>query len=236
MRKKTVQSLTLSSTEVKELGRTLIGDSLGFQDCLAATLDSLVDQGSMRILKKGQALISQGDLTHALYFLVQGNLEISVSRRDGRRHMVGYVGIGNCVGLVGLIDGKKELNDVYARIESSVFVIPADAVRILLKTDPNLGLALAAQLATRNRFLSERLAADASQSIATRLASLLLSLHTAFGPIKVSQSELADWLGCSRQRVNYALQALQKSNLIHTDYFGVEIIDADAFESFLTRS
>ena len=213
-----------------------MGHSLGFRDCAAATLDSLVHQGSVRILGKGQALIRQGDNLHALYLLVHGKLEISVTRRDGRRHMVGYVGVGNFVGLVGLIDGMSELNDVYARSESGVIVIPADAVRVLLRTDPSLSLAMATQLALRNRFMSERLAADSSLPIVTRLARLLFSLNTAFGPVKVSQSELADWVGSSRQRVNFALQVLQKAGLISIDYSGVAIVDATAFEAYLAQT
>lgn len=235
MSRKSVQSLTIRPAYSKAIGRTLLGYSLGFRDCLAATLDSLVHEGSIRELEKGQALIRQGDEFHALYFLVHGRLEISVTKRDGRRHMVGYVDIGDCVGLVGLIDGKCELNDVYARGESTVIVIPADAVWKLLHTDPHLGLAIAKQLAMRNRFLSDRLAADASATIVARLARLLFSLHTTFGSVKISQSELADWAGASRQRVNFALQVLQKSGLIRADYAGVEIVDIKAFEKYLAE-
>lgn len=213
-----------------------MGHSLGFRDCQAETLDALMRQSNVRELKKGQSLIRQGDDFHALYFLVHGKLEISVNRYDGRRHMVGYVGVGDFVGLVGLIDGKRELNDVCARLDSAVVVIPAEEVWKYFKSDPHLALAIAVQLALRNRFMSERLAGDSSPTIVIRLARVLHSLSTVFGAIKISQSELADWVGSSRQRVNFALQVLQKSGFVRIDRFEVEIVDLKAFEAYLAET
>jgi CRP/FNR family transcriptional regulator, cyclic AMP receptor protein len=232
MQKKSVQRLTHSSLVLKTQGRSLLGDSLGFCNCALLTLDGLAEQSRVQILNKGQALTKQGKHLQALCLLIHGSLEISVTRADGHRHMVGYVGVGNYVGLVGLLDGKGELNDVYARSESAILVIPAATVRALVPTDPNLGMALAEQLALRNRFMSERLASDPSLPIITRLAKLLCSMHKSFDAIKLSQSELSDWVGASRQRVNFALQKLQKEGLVHIEYSTVTLLNAEALESY----
>ena len=236
MRKKSVQCLTLSAPELKQQGRTLLGRALGFHDCAATTLDALVRHGAGRTLGKGQALTRQGELLHAMCLLVHGALEVSVTRRDGHRHMVGYIGVGDIVGIIGILDGMPEMSDIYARSECAVLVVPGEAVQALFRTDPHLGVALAAQLARRSRFMYERLAADPSLPIATRLMRLLNSMHRDYGPVKLSQSELADWIGASRQRVNFALQVLQKAGLIRVDYSTIDIVDAKAFAAYLAES
>lgn len=236
MRKKSVQSLTHSAPELKQQSRTLLGRALGFRDCPAATLDGLVQQGSGRTFDKGQALTRQGDLLNAMCLLVKGALEVSVTRRDGRRHMVSYIGVGDIVGMISILDGMREMSDIYARSECAVLVMPGEAVRALLRTDSQLGVAIAVQLARRSRFNYERLAADPSLPIATRLMRLLNSMHRDYGPVKLSQSELADWVGASRQSVNFALQGLQKAGLIRIDYSAIDIVDAKAFAAYLAES
>ena len=236
MRKKSVRSLTHSVSELRQHGRNLLGHTLGFRDCAAATLDALVQLGDGRTLGKAQALTHKGDLLNTLCLLVHGLLEVSVTRRDGSRHMVSYVRVGDIVGIIGILDGMREMNDIYARSESAVLVVPGEAVRALLRTDPHLGVAMAMQLARRSRFMYSRLAADSSLPIAIRLMSLLNIMRQAYGPVKLSQAELADWLGASRQRVNFALQALQKAGMIRVDYSAIEIVDAKAVEAYLAES
>jgi CRP/FNR family cyclic AMP-dependent transcriptional regulator len=43
--------------------------------------------------------------------------------------------------------------------------------------------------------------------------------------IKISQSDLADWLGVTRQRINAATQKLQQDDLIRLSYSRITIVD-----------
>lgn len=50
--------------------------------------------------------------------------------------------------------------------------------------------------------------------------------------IRISQEELGYLTGISRQRVNQALQALDKLGLIRVGYAGIEILDAAQLRAF----
>jgi CRP-like cAMP-binding protein len=90
------------------------------------------------------------------------------------------------------------------------------------------------QLAFRSRMLYERLASDPSMPLEMRLARLLQTLSAMYGVpdadgvllrMKISQSDLGDWLGVSRQRANAAVQQLRGEGLIQLRYSTITIVD-----------
>ena len=101
--------------------------------------------------------------------------------------------------------------------------------------DRNLGLAFERQLASRSRLLSERMASDPAMPLEMRLARLLQTLIGLYGierpeglllEMKISQADLGDWLGVSRQRANFAVQKLRADGLITLRYSNITIIDS----------
>jgi len=116
---------------------------------------------------------------------------------------------GDVVGIISMLDGLGHINDLIARgANTLVLRIPGPAVRELRQSDPNLGRAFEMQLAFRSRLLHERLAADSGMPIEARVARLLVALSSLYGEpssegltlkIKISQEDLGDWLGVSRQ-------------------------------------
>ena len=70
--------------------------------------------------------------------------------------------------------------------------------------------------------------------VARALASLFNpQLYPATGPqIQISQEELGYLAGVSRQRVNQALQQLEKAGLVKAEYSAVTILDLDGLRCF----
>lgn len=48
--------------------------------------------------------------------------------------------------------------------------------------------------------------------------------------IKVSQTDLADWLGVSRQRINFVIHELERAGLISISYSKITITDPAGLE------
>lgn len=218
----------------KAAARELLGRALGFRDCSAQTLDALVAAGHPRALGKNELFLSQGDRFDMLCLVVEGSIEVSLSRHDGRRHLISFLQPGDLVGLMCLIDGQGHVNDLRARHLTSVLLIPGDDVRRIRQQDPMLGHAFERQLVFRSRLLYERLSADNSMPLDARLARLLHLLIGLYGraqggsvllDMKVSQSDLADWLGASRQRINFVIQQLEREGLISLRYSAITIAD-----------
>jgi CRP-like cAMP-binding protein len=139
------------------------------------------------------------------------------------------------VGVVGLTDGLGSVHDLRGRdSETTVLLIPSNVIPALREADSNLGRAFELQLAFRSRLMYERLSSDPSLPLESRLARLILTLSGLYGTereegtrlsLKISQVDLADWLGVSRQRINTAIQQLKADSLISLTYSTITVKD-----------
>ena len=220
---------------LKSLARALLNSSLGLRDCKPATLDALVQAGQLRQLGRDELFLTRNAPFDQLGLLVEGSLEVSLTRHDGHRHLISFLQPGDLIGLMSLVDGLGHANDLRARQPSSVLLVPGATVRQLRLQDPLLGQGFERQLVFRSRILYERLGADPSMPLDARLARLLHLLVGLYGrpfegagmklDIRISQTDLADWLGISRQRANFVTQQLKNDGLIALRYSQVTVLD-----------
>lgn len=230
-----VKSRTKSpEVATQTLARALVGRAVGFRDCPAQTLDKLVASGQMRDYGKGECVARRGESFSYLGMLIKGSLESTITRADGHRHLIGLLQPGDIVGLVPVFDGLGHVNDLWTRVPSTLLLVPADVVRKLRATEPLLVQALERHLAFRCRLLYERLASDPALPLDARVAALLQTLNTLYGlprdrgavlDMKLSQFDLADWLGVSRQRINFVVKQLEADGVISLQYSAVTIVD-----------
>ena len=229
-----VRTLSAQRT-AKSIARSLFGRALGFRDCRLETLDALVEAGQLHTLGKGEVFAHRGAPFDMLAMIVEGSLEASLLRQDGHRHLVNFLQPGDVFGMISMLDGLGHVNDIRARTGgTTVLKIPGDVIRALREHDRSLGLAFERQLASRSRLLSERMASDPAMPLEMRLARLLQTLVGLYGierpeglllEMKISQADLGDWLGVSRQRANFAVQKLRADGLITLRYSNITIID-----------
>ena len=224
--------------------RTALAASPGFDGCSLLTLDALIEQGQIRRLGLNEALTRGGNSFDYMSIVLRGSLEASLMRHDGHRHLIYFVQPGELAGLIGLVDQGPHLYDMRAVIANTVvFLVPGAAVRLAAEQDASLSRALALHLAFRSRLLHERLVSDPSLSLELRVGKLLVTLARLHGSpnangirvdVKMSQGDLADWLGVSRQRINFAIQKLRKDGLIEHRRAVFHILDPSRLEA-LTR-
>lgn len=238
-----VKSTTKNPTKLaKATARLLLSRALGFRDCAPTTLDAFVENGIIKNLQKSEVLAHHGAPFKWLCLIVRGNIETSVVRQDGHRHLVGLLQAGDLAGLVGLIDDLGHVNDLISRSsDTTVLLIPAAVINELRSQDSNLGRAFELQLAFRSRLLYERLSADPSMPVELRLARLILTLAGLYGTkvdtgtridINISQVDLADWLGVSRQRVNLAVQQLKANDYVDVSYSTITLTNFSELQKF----
>ena len=196
----------------------------------------MIQAGQFRVLAKGESLARRGAPYSMLCLVVEGSLEASVVRSDGHRHLMSFLQPGDMAGIIGLLDGMGHVHDLNAQTtNTTVLQFPGDVVMELRRKDASLVRAFELQLASRNRLLYERLAADPSVPLETRLIRLLHTLVRLYGlpredgvllDMKISQADLADWLGVSRQRINFVIQQLQTTGLIRLRYSRITVADS----------
>jgi CRP/FNR family cyclic AMP-dependent transcriptional regulator len=187
---------------------------------------SLPPQGLLRAdallneihLKKGQWLFQRGDGGGALFVVIRGTIEISATAPAGNRIILNYLGPGECLGEISLLDGQPRSANAAAASACHLVSLPAEAVFDLNREYPEFGLGLARLLVERVRWLSNAVDDFTARSIDCRLARRLLIMSRRFadseGVITFSQGELAEFAGTTRESANRILKTWHKKGWI----------------------
>lgn len=186
-----------------------------FRDVAAADLESFADACVRKRLEPGEALTLEGAEGSALYVLLSGKVRIEKSSTTGPQ-VLGERGPGEVIGEMALIDGLPRSARAEAVTECKLLVLyQADFQRLVLK-QPTASLAIMRTLSMRLREVGDTLVARQSQEVHERLL-VYLSQHcdeSGTVDLNVSQSKVAESLGCARETVSRAFSVLAKSGAI----------------------
>lgn len=213
----------------------------GFSQCSAALLDDLVAEGHLTRLAAGDTLLRRGERSDCLVMVIEGALESRLILDSGRRHLLSFLLPGMFVGFLSIIDGGPLPHDAVAHLPSIVLRMPAATVQRLRRMSQELHLAFELQLADRSRRLYDKVAESLLYPLRERLALQLVQLAESVAlrraggwtiALRLSQADLADLLGASRQSVNTELRALQAAGLLRVAREYMEIPDLDKLRAF----
>jgi CRP/FNR family cyclic AMP-dependent transcriptional regulator len=230
----------LPAEECRLEARRVIGQAPGFSGCTSGVLDDMVAAGQLKQLKRGEYLLRRGDRSGCVGMVVTGSLEASALQVDGHRHFVGLVPPGDFYGVGCFVDGLPDQHDISAREDTTLLTIANDTLQRLRAQHPSIVIACESHLARRLRLVFERLYADPGVPLESRVASMLVMVGQLYGRavgrhielnFKLSQTDLADWLGLSRQRINFVLKQLESERLIRLHYSLLTITDPAGLEA-----
>jgi CRP-like cAMP-binding protein len=194
--------------------RTVIERDSLFRGLPKATLERIAALAVRRVCEDGRVIFLQGDPGDSLCGVVSGRVRISTSRPGGKEIFLNVIGPGDTFGEIALLDGLTRTATATAIGRTELTIIPRGAFLVLLRTEPQLALHVIQLLCKRVRWTAELMQDSALLSVAPRLAKRLLSLARQQGrdtpagtALALSQEELAQFLGLSRQVVNQYLQS-----------------------------
>ena len=102
-------------------------------EALVAELEARVDWVTLR---RGEVLVSEGDVSDALFVLVTGRLRITRRRPDGAEDVVGEVGPGESVGEMAFFTGEPRSATARARRDSVLVRLTNDVFEQLITRHP----------------------------------------------------------------------------------------------------
>jgi len=193
--------------------QTILERSRLFRALSSATLQQITALATRRTFQEGTIIFSQGDPGDALYGVVSGRVRISASGQDGREMFLNIMEPGDTFGEIALLDGAPRTATASATANSELFLIQRTPFLALLQREPKVTFHLLQLLCERIRWTSGLAEDSALLSSPARLARRLLSLARLDGrttpqgmQLRLSQEEIARFLGLSRQMVNHYLQ------------------------------
>ena len=187
-------------------------DSL-FRGLPKATLARIAALGSRRAYEKGAIVFMRGDPGDSLCGVVSGRVRISASLPTGKEVFLNIMEPGDSFGEIALLDGQPRTATATAMARTELIMFKREQFLPLLSTEPQLAAHLIGLLCRRVRWTAQLMEDSALLSVPARMAKRLLSLTHLNGgrtpagtKLAISQEELAQFLGVSRQIVNQYLQ------------------------------
>lgn len=173
------------------------------------------------IFEVGQVVFTHGSPGRAIYLVVDGRVRLSVISPEGRLLTFRYAGAGEIFGEIAALDGGLRSADATATTKVETLTLDQIELNRLLQTNDRIARAAINWLCSKLRETSYQGETIALYPIEVRLARFLLSalkLQNADSKtpidIAMSQSELGQLIGASRQKVNAALTILEDSGAV----------------------
>jgi CRP-like cAMP-binding protein len=172
--------------------------------------------------RKNQFVFCQGAPSDSLFFIETGTVKLTVTSASGKEAVIGLYDAGMVFGESSLISREA------VRFHNAIAVTRVRALRIdglALLRQLRSNSAAASELLTwslmRSREIQQELVSHLLASSEQRLADVLCSVarlgdKTGMPP-RLTQQDLANRIGVSRQRVNILIGRLRKSGIIDRD-------------------
>jgi CRP-like cAMP-binding protein len=153
--------------------------------------------------------------------VVSGKIRITVSSEQGQELHLNLIEPGEVIGEIAFIDGGLRTATGIAAEPTTCFTIQRAPFFNLMEQRPSISRHLLNLLCDRVRWTSRLVADSAFLSVPDRMLTRLKDLAPSGDVqddgstrIRISQQELADYLGVSRQVVNGYLREWQKTGQV----------------------
>jgi CRP/FNR family transcriptional regulator, cyclic AMP receptor protein len=218
--------------------KTVIERNRLFRGLAAETIERIAALATRRTYEEGAVVFMRGDPGDSLCGVVSGRVRISASRAGGREVFLNIMGPGDAFGEIGLLDGKPRTASATALARTELIILRRDRFLDLLASEPTLAMHLIQLLCERVRWTAQLTEDSALLGVPARIAKRLLSLARLNGSepangakLMISQEELAQFLGLSRQVINQHLQAWKQEGWVTSGRGSITLADTRSLEN-----
>jgi CRP/FNR family cyclic AMP-dependent transcriptional regulator len=174
-----------------------------------------------RAFSKNTIILNEGDQTDSLYIILSGRVKVFLANEEGKEIVLDTQGPGEYFGEMVLDEGPRSASVM--TLEPCRFqLIPKDDVKALLQSHPDFAMHLVRKLIYRGRVLTEHVKSLALQNVYGRFAKLLNEMAVPQDgkrvlQEKLSQQEMANRIGASREMINRIVKDLTTGGYISVD-------------------
>jgi CRP-like cAMP-binding protein len=180
-------------------------------------------------------LLEQGEEGDALYAIIDGALEFSILSPDGRKLSLDVMTSGALFGEIALFDPGPRTATATAIQPSRVWAVKNADVLAAVRESPELAIDLIRLAGQRMRWMNTQLNDQVFLPLSTRVARKVLHLvrddNSAQPHLPLSQAEVADFVGATREAVSKTLSNWRKSGVIEPGRGGLTILDRPALQT-----
>jgi len=191
-----------------------------------------------RVCAPGALVCRKGEAVEAWVGVIEGLVKMANVSPDGKPTSFVGMSAGAWFGEGSLLKDEPRRYDIVALRESTIAYMPRATFMWLLDTSMPFNRFLITQL---NERLGQFIALVEHDRLLGPDARLARCLAGMFNPhlypgirtsLPISQDEIAQLAGLSRQRTNQALQRLEQAGLLRIDYGGITVTNLDGLRDF----
>ena len=212
---------------------SLLRNHFLFRDLPPAVIEHLGSYMKTRKVARGATVFAKGDPGSGLMGVLSGTVKISVASTEGKDIVLNMFREGEIFGEIALLDGRPRTADATAMSDCELIVIERRDFVPFLRDNPDVTLRFIEVLCSRLRHTSEQVQDVTFLNLPARLAKTLLQLTadnagaTPKGKVSITQREISQMIGRSRESTNKQLRAWVKRGWIRLERGGVSVLAPD---------
>ena len=238
MRAAIPRPLTAQAKEPERLAERWLSSFPFARELTSGQRQRVLAETAVRRVRKGGYVCRTGEPVTHWYGVLEGLVKLSSVSPEGKPVTFTGVPAGGWFGEGSLLKNEPRRYDAVALRDCVVACIPRNTFHFLLDSSFSFNRFVLKQLNERLGQIIGMVESDRLLRPEPRVAHEIAALfNKQLYPwtqtrLEISQEELANLVGLSRQRVNRALHRLQQDGLVIVEYGEIEVVDLDRLRSF----
>ena len=207
-----------------------------FQGVDPEDAEALAEQFEIFEAPRGTILFHEGEPGDSLYIVLGGKVKLGRRSSDGRENLVAIMGPADQFGELSIFDPGPRTATATVVTDARLARLPKPALQKWVQERPQIAMQLLRVVARRLRRTNTMLADLIFVDVPGRVAKQLLQLAQRFGTVDgcqlrvthdLTQEELAQLVGASRETVNKALADFAQRGWLRLEGKSVVILDRE---------
>ncbi len=205
-----------------------------------AEMEDLMSRGVKRPFRRGAFLMTEGEASDHVIFLLSGRAKCSSYTADGKEVVLAVRGPGDLLGEFSALDGGARSASVSALEPMEALILPSERFINFLADHGRLAILLLQTTTRKLRDADRKRVEFGAYDTPGRVARRLLELVDRYGEsdgdnvrisLSLTQDELAGWTGSSREAVSKALREFRDRGWVTTGRRQIIVLDVDALRA-----
>lgn len=186
----------------------------------------------MQQVERGQYVFFEGEDKTAVYFIRSGTVKVFKVDEEGREQIVSFLRAGDMFPHVGFFDDFPYPGTAQAISDGQLALIPVRKFEQLLFNEPQIAMSVLRVLSQKILELQQKLQDVTLQNAGDRITQTLIHLGEWYGEekedgkflsLRMTNRDLANMIGTTRETVNRILNEMKKHELIKMEPNGIWI-------------
>jgi CRP/FNR family cyclic AMP-dependent transcriptional regulator len=188
---------------------------------------------------KDSVILSEHETGSTFFIVIKGKVKLSRASEEGNEVVLTTLSESDFFGEMSLLDGSSRSATVTAMEDSELLIIRRKEFINLLRSDPDISIALLIELTQKLRAANTKLKSLSLKDAEGKVATVILQLADDIGKIRQGileieklpfQHDLANMAGTSRETISRTLHTFAKKGLVELDGSRLRILNYEKFK------